>query len=107
MARIPFAGQFAVLQLASQRKRCMAGLDRDIPCVEEALAEQRPIGKQIQLVDGNAAGAIIGIVGDSKQRSLTEAQSAQMYAHYGHMPGIFATIVVRTTVKSMNLSQAM
>jgi putative ABC transport system permease protein len=65
-----------------------------------------PIGKQIQLPDDSLTGEIIGVVGDSKQRSLTEAQSAQMYSHYGHMPGIFATIVVRTTAEPMVLSQA-
>ena len=65
-----------------------------------------PVGKQIQLPDDNLTGEIIGVVGDSKQRSLTEAQSAQMYSHYGHLPGIFATIVVRTTAEPMVLSQA-
>jgi putative ABC transport system permease protein len=65
-----------------------------------------PIGKQIQILGNDIPGTIIGVVGDSKQQSLWEAQSAQMYAHYGHMPGFNATIVVRTTVEPMSLSQA-
>jgi putative ABC transport system permease protein len=65
-----------------------------------------PIGKQIQLLGNDIPGAIIGVVGDSKQQSLTEAQSAQMYAHYGHMPGFNATIVVRTAVEPMSLAKA-
>jgi predicted permease len=64
-----------------------------------------PIGKQIGYSDGNI-GTIIGIVGDSKQRSLTEAQSGQLYAYYGQIPGIWATIVVRTAVEPMGLSKA-
>ncbi|HEY6400470.1 MAG TPA: FtsX-like permease family protein, partial [Blastocatellia bacterium] len=65
-----------------------------------------PIGKQVLLMDGNLTGAIIGIVGDNKHNSLTEKQAAWMYSSYGHMPGIFATIVVRTTVEPMSLSNA-
>jgi putative ABC transport system permease protein len=64
------------------------------------------IGKQIQILGNDVPGAIIGVVGDSKQQTLWEAQSEQMYAHYGHMPGFNATIVVRTTVEPMSLSQA-
>jgi predicted permease len=65
-----------------------------------------PIGKPIQLLGNDIPGTIIGVVGDSKQQSLWEAQSAQLYAHYGHMPGFNATIVVRTTVEPMSLAQA-
>jgi putative ABC transport system permease protein len=63
------------------------------------------IGKQIGYENGNI-GTIIGVVGDSKQRSLTEAQSEQLYAYFGQIPGTRAEIVVRTTVEPMSLSRA-
>jgi predicted permease len=65
-----------------------------------------PIGKQVQLVGNDIPGTIIGIVGDTKHNSLTEKRSAWMYSSYGHMPGTFATIVVRTTVEPIGISQA-
>jgi putative ABC transport system permease protein len=65
-----------------------------------------PIGKQVLLMDGSLTGAIVGIVGDNKHNSLIEKQAAWMYSSYGHMPGIFATIVVRTTADPTSISQA-
>src|SRR5262245_35657608 len=72
----------------------------------ELWPNEDPIGKQIQILGNDIPGPIIGVVGDSKQQSLTETQSAQMYAHYGHMPGFNATIVVRTAVEPMSLAKA-
>lgn len=109
------AGYFETMAIPLLRGRLFNEQDAgDRPLVflvNQAMASklwpnEDPIGKEIQLVDGATTGAIIGVVGDSKQRSLTETQSAQMYSHYGHMPGTFATIVVRTTVEPMDLSQA-
>ncbi|HEV2666757.1 MAG TPA: ADOP family duplicated permease, partial [Blastocatellia bacterium] len=109
------SGYFETMAIPLLRGRLFNGQDAgDRPLVflvNQAMASklwpnEDPIGKEIQLVDGGATGVIIGVVGDSKQRSLTETQSAQIYSHYGHMPGTFATIVARTTVEPMGLSQA-
>ncbi len=108
-------GYFETMGIPLLRGRMFDGQDAgDRPLVflvNQAMAgklwpNEDPVGKQIQLADGGAPGEVIGVVGDNKQRWLIEAQPAQMYAHYGHMPGLFATIVVRTTVEPMSLSNA-
>jgi len=65
-----------------------------------------PIGKQIQIPEDNLDGTIIGVVGDAKHYWLSEEQQPQIYASYSQMPGLFATIVVKTAVEPMSLSTA-
>jgi predicted permease len=67
---------------------------------------QDPIGKQIKIVDDDTTGTVIGVVGDAKQYWLSEEQRPQIYSSYSQSPGLFATVVVRTNVKPMSLSQA-
>jgi putative ABC transport system permease protein len=68
--------------------------------------DQDPIGKQIktEAADG-ATGAVIGVVGDAKHYWLGEEAQPQMYEAYSQAPGIFATVVVRTTVEPMSLAE--
>ena len=50
-------------------------------------------------------GAIIGIVGDTKHYRLNDEPAPQLYAAYSQQPIYFATLVVRTTVEPMSLSE--
>jgi putative ABC transport system permease protein len=65
-----------------------------------------PIGKQVKLAEDGTTGTIIGIVGDAKQYYLEEQQQPQMYSSYNQTPGIFATVVARTSVEPLSLSEA-
>lgn len=68
--------------------------------------DQDPIGKQVKMLDGNTTGNIIGIVGDAKHYFLEEEVRPQMYAAFSQQPGIFATLVARTSMEPMSLAEA-
>jgi putative ABC transport system permease protein len=68
--------------------------------------DQDPIGKQVKMIDGNMTGMVIGVVGDAKHYFLEEEARPQMYAAYSQQPGIFATLVARTSVEPMSLAEA-
>ena len=65
---------------------------------------QEPIGKQIVGGDGTTA-SIIGVVGDAKHFWLEETQQPQMYGAYSQQPGYFATVVIRTSVEPLSLTE--
>ncbi|HEY2973895.1 MAG TPA: ABC transporter permease [Pyrinomonadaceae bacterium] len=65
---------------------------------------QDPLGKQIKFQDGSAA-SIVGVVGDAKHYWLEEESKPQMYAAYSQQPGLFATVVIRTTVEPLSLTE--
>jgi putative ABC transport system permease protein len=67
--------------------------------------DQDPVGKQIKIDDDGATGTVIGVVGNAKQYLLEEEAQPQMYDAYSQSPGIFATVVVRTTVEPMSLAE--
>jgi putative ABC transport system permease protein len=67
--------------------------------------DQDPVGKQIKIADDGATGTVIGVVGDAKHYWLEEEAQPQMYDAYSQSPGIFATVVVRTTVEPMSLAE--
>lgn len=67
---------------------------------------QDPIGMQIKIVGDDTPGTVIGVVGDAKHYWLSEEQRPQIYNCYSQSPGLFATVVVRTKVDPMSLSQA-
>src|SRR5262245_8949230 len=67
--------------------------------------DQDPIGKQIKIDADSPAGTVIGVVGDAKHYWLDEEAQPQMYEAYSQSPGIFATVVVRTTVEPMSLAE--
>ena len=66
---------------------------------------QDPIGKQVVSAEDGTVLTVIGVVGDAKHYWLEETQQPQMYAAYSQQPGYFATVVIRTTVEPLSLSE--
>ncbi len=66
---------------------------------------QDPIGKQVKSVEDGSVATVIGLVGDAKHYWLEEEQQPQMYAAYSQQPGYFATVVIRTKVEPLALSE--
>ncbi|HEX6729597.1 MAG TPA: ABC transporter permease [Pyrinomonadaceae bacterium] len=66
---------------------------------------QDPLGKQIRFVSDNSVGTIVGVVGDAKQYWIEETQRPQLYVPFSQNAGIFATLVIRTTVDPLSLSE--
>jgi putative ABC transport system permease protein len=66
---------------------------------------QDPLGKQIKFVSDGSTGTVIGVVGDAKHYWLEEESKPQMYAAYSQQPGIFATVVIRTSVEPLSLAE--
>jgi len=54
--------------------------------------------------DGTVA-TVIGVVGDAKHYWLEEEQMPQMYGAYSQQPGFFATVLIRTKVEPLSLSE--
>lgn len=63
------------------------------------------IGKQVKAVQDGTVATVIGIVGDAKHYWLEEDQLPQMYGAYSQQPGYFATLVIRTKVEPLSLSE--
>ena len=56
-----------------------------------------PIGKRVKLSYNNSGPReIVGIAADVKQKTLTDARAAQMYAPFVQAPWPFLTTVART-----------
>jgi putative ABC transport system permease protein len=66
---------------------------------------QDPLGKQVKFVPEGLIGTIVGVVGDAKHFWREERQQPQLYGTYSQDPGIFATVVMRTTVEPMSLAE--
>ena len=66
---------------------------------------QDPIGKQVKSALDGSTLTIVGVVGDAKHYWLEETQQPQMYGPYSQQPGYFATVVIRTTVDPLSLSE--
>src|SRR6266404_4101071 len=66
---------------------------------------QDPLGKQVKFVEDGTTGTVIGVVGDAKHYWLEEESRPQMYAAYSQQPGIFATVVMRTSVEPLSLAE--
>ena len=66
---------------------------------------QDPLGQQVRFVSDNSTGTIVGVVGDAKHYWLEEIQRPQLYVPFSQNPGIFATLVMRTTVDPLSLSE--
>ncbi|MDA2938723.1 ABC transporter permease, partial [Acidobacteria bacterium AH-259-A15] len=67
--------------------------------------DDNPIGRRIRFSDSGPA-SIVGVVGDVKHRRLDEDLQFQVYVAYAQNPGIFATLVVRTLVDPVSISDA-
>ena len=72
---------------------------------EKFWPKQDPIGKQVKSVQDGSVATIIGVVGDAKQFWIEETQQPQMYGAYSQQPGYFATVVIRTKVEPLSLSE--
>src|SRR6185436_15250652 len=68
--------------------------------------DQDPLGKQIKLTSDGSTATVIGVVGDAKHYWLEEEQKPQMYDAYSQDPGLFATVVIRTNVEPLGLSES-
>jgi putative ABC transport system permease protein len=66
---------------------------------------QDPLGKQVKFVQDGSTATIVGVVGDAKHFWLEEAQRPQMYDSYSQDPGLFATVVIRTNVEPLSLTE--
>jgi putative ABC transport system permease protein len=67
---------------------------------------QDPIGKQVKFAgDDSPMATVIGVVGDAKHYWLEEEQRPQMYDSYSQDPGLFATVLVRTNVEPLSLTE--
>jgi putative ABC transport system permease protein len=107
---------FATMGIPTVQGRVFGDSDRlDTPpvfVINQTMARrfwpgQDPVGKQIKFVgDDTPGGTVIGVVGDAKHEWLSEEQRPQIYNPYSQTPGLFATVVVRTQVEPMSLSQA-
>jgi putative ABC transport system permease protein len=66
---------------------------------------QDPLGKQIKFVEDGSQGTIVGVVGDAKHYWIEETQRPQLYVPYSQNPGIFATLVIKTTVEPLSIAE--
>jgi putative ABC transport system permease protein len=66
---------------------------------------QEPLGKQVKFVSDGSMGTVVGVVGDAKHYWMEEETRSQMYGAYSQQPGLFATVLIRTTVEPLGLSE--
>ncbi|MCM3905698.1 MAG: ABC transporter permease [Pyrinomonadaceae bacterium] len=67
---------------------------------------QDPLGKQVKFLEDGSTGTVVGVVGDAKHYWLDDESRPQVYNSYTQQPGYFATVVVRTTVEPLALSES-
>jgi putative ABC transport system permease protein len=112
---IATGGYFTTAQVPLVRGRLFGDEDRaNTPIVfviNQTMArkfwpEQDPIGKQIKLLEDNVTGSVVGVVGDTKQFGLKDEPTPQLYGSYSQQPIYFATLVARTTVEPMSVSES-
>jgi putative ABC transport system permease protein len=112
---IATVGYFATARIPFLRGRLFGEQDRaDMPTVfiiNQTMARkfwpnENPIGKQIRLLEDGSTGVIVGIVGGTKQYGLSDVPVAQVYAAYSQHPTFFATLIARTTVAPLSLSES-
>jgi putative ABC transport system permease protein len=82
--------------------------------VRELLPGQNPLGREILLTDTTSVtdgkspnlsrATIVGVVGDTKQLSRAQPARPQVYFPYAQVPSIFGTLMVRTAIDPMQLS---
>jgi putative ABC transport system permease protein len=108
-------GYFGTAQIPLIRGRLFGDQDRAgtpiVFIINQTMArrfwpEQDPIGKRVKLLEDGTTGPIIGIVGDTKQYRLNDEPAPQLYAAYSQQPIFFATLVARTTVEPLSVSES-
>jgi putative ABC transport system permease protein len=65
-----------------------------------------PIGKRFTTPQTNGPVTVIGVVGDTKHYTATEAPMPQLYASHYQVPLIFCSLVARTSVEPMSLERS-
>jgi putative ABC transport system permease protein len=107
-------GYFTTAQIPLMRGRLFSDEDRantpPVLIINQTMArrfwpDQDPIGKQIKMLEDDVTGSVIGVVGDTKQFNLRDEPAPQMYGAYSQQPIYFATLVVRTRVDPMSVSE--
>jgi putative ABC transport system permease protein len=68
--------------------------------------DQDPLGKQVKFVEDGSTAIVVGVVGDAKHYWLEDQPKPQMYGSYTQQPGYFATVVIRTTVEPLALTES-
>jgi putative ABC transport system permease protein len=105
---------FATMGIPFIKGRLFSDQDRpDTPgvvVINQTMAQrfwpnQDPVGRQVKSVADGTTLTVIGVVGDAKHYWLEEQQRPQMYGAYSQQPGYFATVVIRTTVEPLSLSE--
>jgi putative ABC transport system permease protein len=108
-------GYFGTAQIPLIRGRLFGDQDRAatpiVFVINQTMArrfwpEQDPIGKQVKLLEDGTTGPIVGIVGDAKHYRLNDEPAPQLYAAYSQQPIFFATLVARTTVEPLSVSES-
>jgi putative ABC transport system permease protein len=65
-----------------------------------------PLGKRLEFPDVKVTATVVGVVGDAKQYDIAEQQRPQVYTPYAQNPHIFATLVVRSRVEPLSLTES-
>jgi putative ABC transport system permease protein len=69
-----------------------------------AFPGEDPIGKRFTTPQTQGPITVIGVVGDAKHYTATEPARAQLYAAHYQVPLIFSSLVARTTVEPMSVT---
>jgi putative ABC transport system permease protein len=108
-------GYFSTVRVPLLRGRLFGDQDRaETPLVfiiNQTMARKfwpndNPIGKQIRLLEDGTTGSVIGVVGDTKQYRLNDEPVSQVYGAYSQQAVYFATLVARTTVDPLSLTES-
>jgi ABC-type antimicrobial peptide transport system permease subunit len=65
-----------------------------------------PLGRQVIFDEAEITATVIGVVGDVRHRDLTDADARTIYASHDQNPGLFNTLVVRTSVPPLGVADA-
>jgi putative ABC transport system permease protein len=119
--RVAMADYFATVGIPLKRGRLFSDDDKPgtppVVLITESAAKQYfpgedPIGKTIALGwrrgagKRQAGGEVIGIVGDVKDAGLNEAHPPQIFLPFRQWPVSFMTVVMKTSVPPLSLSDA-
>ena len=67
---------------------------------------QNPLGRQLIFENAGITAAVIGVVGDVRHRDLLDDGARTIYASHQQNPGVFNTLVVRTSVPPLSVADA-
>jgi putative ABC transport system permease protein len=67
---------------------------------------ESPVGRTLRSPDAPGPVAIVGVVGDTRPRLLSQPVTAQIYACLSQSPGLFATVIARTSGDPMMVARS-